>query len=136
MNPIDEAAAFLTLAKLQEQRATEARIAAEQALIALMPSKDEGSVTLAGNSYKASITYGVNRTIDAAVVAQLYADPNLRWGAERMFPMAPKLDTKELRYFQANEPDAYALLAQAITAKPAKPSVKVEALAVEMREAA
>lgn len=135
MNPIDDAAALLHLAKLNEQRAAEARIEAERALIALLPTKDEGSVSMTGESYKVSITYGVNRTIDQAVVSQLYADPNLRWGAERMFPMAPKLDTKELRYFQANEPALYAFLAQAITAKPAKPSVKLEPIA-QMQQAA
>jgi hypothetical protein len=134
MNPIDEAAAFLTLAKLQEQRATEARIEAERALVALLPTKDEGSVTHAGESYKVAVTYGVNRTIDAAALSAIkdQVPPAL---FEQAITYKPALQLPGLRYLQSNEPEAYALLAQAITAKPAKPSVKLEPIA-QMQQAA
>lgn len=135
MNPIDEVAATLHLAKVAEAHATEARIEAEKALIALLPAKDEGAVSAAGDTYKVSVTYGVSRTLDVAVVAQLFADERFRWAAQRLFPMAPKLDTKELRFFQSNEPATYAFLAQAITAKPAKPSVKIEMIEREQQAA-
>lgn len=135
MNPIDEAAAVLTLAKMAEQRATEARIEAERALIALLPVRDEGAVTVTGASYKTSVTYGFNRTVDAAAALALRSDETVGWAAQRLFPVVPKLDMKELRYLMSNEAETYALLASAITSKPAKPSVKVEALE-QQREAA
>jgi hypothetical protein len=134
MNPIDEAAAFLTLAKMQEQRATEARVEAERALLALLPSKDEGSVTHAGESYKVSITFGVNRTLDAAALAAI-KDQVPAALFEQAITYKPALQLPGLRYLQSNEPQAYALLAQAITAKPAKPSVKVEPVA-QLQQAA
>lgn len=127
MNPIDEAAAVLQLAKMQEQRAAEARIEAEKALIALMPSKDEGSVTLSGASYKATIVYGFNRTVDAAALAAVKDNvpPAL---FEQAIEYKPAINLKGLRFLQSNEPDVYAALAQAITSRPAKPSVKIEAI--------
>jgi hypothetical protein len=134
MNPIDEAAAFLTLAKMQEQRATEARVEAERALIDLLPSKDEGSVTHAGESYKVSITFGVNRTLDPAALASI-KDQVPAALFEQAVTYKPALQLPGLRYLQSNEPEAYALLAQAITAKPAKPSVKVEPVA-QLQQAA
>lgn len=127
MNPIDEAAAVLQLAKMNEARAAEARIEAEKALIALMPPKDEGSVTLTGASYKVSITYGFNRTVDAAALAAIKPSvpPAL---FEQAIDYKPAINLKGLRLLQSNEPDAYAALAQAITSRPAKPSVKIEAI--------
>ena len=54
---------------------------------------------------------------------------------EQAIEYKPALKTAGLRYLQQNEPETYAVLAQAITAKPAKPSVRVEAIA-EAKEAA
>jgi len=127
MNPIDEAAAVLELAKMQEQRAAEARRAAEEQLLALIPPKDEGSVTLTGSSYKVSITYGFNRTIDAAALSAIKSSvpPSL---FEQAIDYKPAINLKGLRFLQSNDPDAYAAIAQAITARPAKPSVKIESI--------
>ncbi len=46
--------------------------------------------------------------------------------AKRLFRWKPELDLKELRYLQSNEVDLYGIVAQAITMKPAKPSITVE----------
>lgn len=135
MNAFDQAAADLEAAKIAEARATQQRVDAEVAMLALMPSKDEGSVTERGLRYKVTASYGFNRTVDAAVVDALMKDDKTRWAAERLFPMKPSLSTSELRFFTNNEPALYALLSAAITSKPAKTSVKVEALE-QMREAA
>ena len=122
---IDEAAAVLHLAKLNEQRATEARLEAEQALIALLPTKDEGAVTVSGDSYKVAVTYGINRSLDAAALTAIkdQVPPAL---FEQAITYKPALVLPGLRFLQANEPATYAVLAQAITAKPAKPSVRIE----------
>lgn len=135
MNPIDEAASRLALAKEAEALATANRIEAENALIALMPAKTEGSVFMKGADYKVSITYAMNRTVDGPALAAIRDTV-----APALLDMAvqykPSLVLAGLRYLSSNEPEAYALLAQAITAKPAKPSVKVERIAEELREAA
>lgn len=135
MNPIDKAAYNLELAKRTETLASVARVDAEKELIALLPTKDEGSVTMKGEAYKVSITYGFNRTVDAPALEAIKGEiaPGL---LDQAISYKPSLVLAGLRYLQSNEPDAYALLAQAITSKPSKPSVKIEALAEPMREAA
>jgi len=134
MNPIDEAAAVLTLARMNAKRAKEAEDAAFAELVALLPKQDEGTVKLTGESYKVAIEYGMNRTIDAAALAAIKDSVPVAL-FEQAIDYAPKLKLPGLRYLQANEPDAYALLAQAITARPAKPSVRIEAIE-QMQEAA
>lgn len=134
-NPIDTAAYRLELAKRTEGLATQARIDAEKELIALLPMKDEGSVSMKGSAYKVSITYGFNRTVDAQALEAIKREvpPDL---FEQAIDYKPSLVMAGLRYLAANEPETYAILAQAITSKPSKPSVKIEALAEELREAA
>ena len=131
---IDTAAAALEAAKIAEARARDARIDAEAALLALVDAKDEGRVTLRGQRYKAIVTYSIARTLDAAALAAV-RDAIPAALLEQAVEYAPKLRLAGVRYLSLNEPDVYAVLAQAITAKPAKPSVKVEAVQEE-REAA
>lgn len=135
MNPIDEAAARLALAKEAEHIATAARIEAENALVALLPTKTEGSVSMKGADYKVSITYAMNRTVDGPALAAIRDSiaPGL---LEQAISYKPSLVLSGLRYLQSNEVEAYAVLAQAITSKPAKPSVRVERIAEELRKAA
>lgn len=138
MNTIDTLAAALDAAKENEERARESRIAAEQALLALVRGKAEGSVTERGDCWKVTVTYGMNRTVDMAALAAVRA--KVPAGLfEQAIEYAPKIKLTGLRYLRNNEPEAYAALAQAITAKPAKPSVKVERMVERMdaaREAA
>lgn len=131
---IDQLAAALEAAKIAEARATAARIDAEQALLAVCQAKDEGSVTVRSAEYKATVTYGINRTIDAAALEAVRGSvPGALF--DQAFEYAPKIKVAGLRYLMLNEPDTYAALAQAITAKPAKPSVRVERAAA-VKEAA
>lgn len=125
MNNIDKLAAALDAAKENEERAREARLACEEALLALVRGKAEGSVTERGEGWKVTVTYGVNRTVDMAALAAV-RDKIPHALFDQAVEYAPKLRLAGLRYLQNNEPDTYAVLAQAITAKPAKPSVKVE----------
>ena len=41
--------------------------------------------------------------------------------------MKELLDEKQLKYLRNNEPETYAIFAEALTATPAKPNVTVEA---------
>ena len=134
MNPIDEAAAVYELAKMQHERTAEALSDAHTALVALMPKQDEGTVKLQGDSYRVAIEYGFNRTVDAAALAAIKDSVPVAL-FEQAITYKPSITLAGLRYLQGNEPDAYAALAQAITARPAKPSVKIEAVE-QMQEAA
>lgn len=125
MNTIDQLAAALEAAKENEERARESRIACEEALLALVRGKAEGSVTERGEGWKVTVTYGVNRTVDMAALAAV-RDKIPHALFEQAVTYKPALILPGVRYLQNNEPATYALLAQAITAKPAKPSVKVE----------
>lgn len=115
----------LAAAKAREAEATAERIAAEAALLPLLPSKPEGSASRTGTAYRITVTYPVNRTIDAPVLESVRAQlaPEL---FESAITYKPALVLAGLRTLQQHHPDAYALLAEAITAKPGKPSVKLE----------
>ncbi len=129
MNAFDAAASLVEARKIELAAAQAALLDAEQAMLRLMPAKDEGSVTERGLHYKVTATYGVNRTLDAAALGAIRNEiPSALF--DQAIEYAPKLKLAGVRYLQANEPETYAVLAQAITAKPAKPSVKVEAVEV------
>jgi len=132
---LDTLCLALMRAKEDEEAARTARIAIENEIVQLVEPKEEGSVTTAGSQFKASVTFGINRTIDRAVLDTL-RDQVPAALFFRAFDYRPAIDTAGLRYLRNNEPDVYAQLAQAITAKPAKPSVKVEPIAEERRRAA
>lgn len=131
---LDEACAALEAAKINEERARQARIDAEALVLRHAQAKDEGSVTTRGRQWKAVVTYGVNRSIDAAALDAVRerVPPAL---FEQAIDYKPALNLAGLRFLRNNEPQTYAVLAQAITAKPAKPSVRLELLETQ-REAA
>lgn len=109
--------------KQQEELARNNRITVEQQIIDEYGCKDEGSQTHKPDGYKVTITGKVNRTLDAAA-----------WGSvadkvpANLSPVQykPSLDARGLKYLKSNEPEIYRIVAEAITAKPGKPSVKVE----------
>lgn len=110
-------------AKAVEDNAKEARIAAEEAVVAILGCKEEGSETHKQYGYKVTITGRVNRTIDQSAWDSV-ADKI----PSHLSPIKykPALDLKGLRYLQQNEPGIYRIAAEAITATPGKPSVKIE----------
>lgn len=127
MNAFDQAASDLEAAKIAEDVARQTRIDAENRMLALLPDKTEGSVTERGLHYKATATYGMTRSLDAAALAAIKDRiPEVLF--EQAIEYKPAIKLAGLRFLQNNEPDTYAALAQAITAKPSKPSVKVESI--------
>jgi len=99
------------------------RIAIEEEMIALTGCKEEGSQTSPAGEYKITITGKITRTLDKTRWAAIEASiPE----ALRPVTYEPKLETRGLRYLEQNEPDVYARVAQAISAKPAKPAVEVK----------
>lgn len=116
---------LLASAKAAEARAVASRIKAEQAVLAFIPPKPEGSTTLKHGAWKVTATFGMNRTLDPALIETVRAEiPEALF--EQAIEYKPSLVMAGLRYLIANEPETYSLLAQAITAKPAKPSVRLE----------
>jgi hypothetical protein len=126
MTTLDQACAALEAAKIAEHRAAQARIDAEREVLRHVADvKDEGSLTLRGQQYKAVVTYAVNRTIDAAALdAVRERIPAALF--EQAIEYKPAIRAAGLRFLRNNEPDTYRVLAQAITAKPGKPSVRLE----------
>lgn len=136
MNPIDTLAAELEAAKIAEAQATAVRIDAERALVNALGVRDEGSETHRGSAYKVTITGVVNRRVAVAAldaVRARLAPPIF----EQAFRYKPEVIAAGVKYLRNNEPELYAIAAQAITATPGKPQVKIECVdAGAMREAA
>lgn len=134
MNSIDEAATALAAAKHTENQARTARVAAEEALLAMLEARDEGTVSARGDAWKVTARYGINRTVDAAALEAVRAAVPCDL-FEQVIEYKPAIKLPGLRYMRNNEPQTYAVLAQAITAKPAKPSVSIEAIEVQAQAA-
>lgn len=132
---LDTLCLALMRAKQDEEAARDTRIAIESEIVKLVEAKEEGSVTTSGEQFKVAVTFGVNRTVDRAALETIRTSmpPGLFF---RAIDYRPAIDTAGLRYLRNNEPEAYAQLAQAITAKPAKPSVRIDPLREERRHAA
>lgn len=89
------------------------------------PTRDEGAVQTVGDRFKVTTTYGVTRSVDGAALSAAW--DQLPEGIRNVFPVKHGLDLKEMRHWQNNNPAEYARhIAPVVTAKPAKPSVKVE----------
>lgn len=134
MNTIDTLAAALEAAKAEEARAAQARLDAEAALIDALGVKDEGAQTHNGEAYRVTITGVINRRIDPAALSAL-ADRIPTPLLLQAVRYKPEPIAAGIRYLRNNEAETYAVLAEALTVTPGKPSVKVERVAA-MKEAA
>lgn len=123
---LEYAAERLIQAKAAEQVANHARLVAELEVLDLLGELDgEGTTKFEAGDYKLTVRTSMTRNIDRDVLCQIA--PNIpEVIAKRLFRWKPELDLKELRYLQSNEVDLYGIVAQAITMKPAKPSITVE----------
>lgn len=124
---IERAAAALARAKAEESVAQKARLQAESALIALIsdPLPTEGTTHVDAGTYKVTVRTSVSRSVDQDKLREIAASIPEAIG-NRLFRWKADIEMRELRYLQSNEPGMYSVLAEAITAKPAKPSVSVE----------
>lgn len=123
---IERAAEALIQAKAAEQAAQQRRLVAELEVLDLLGEiNGEGTTHVEDGNYKLTIRTSMTRTVDKDVLAQVA--PNIPEAiAKRLFRWKPELDLKELRYLQSNEVELYGIVAQAISMKPAKPSITVE----------
>jgi len=109
---------FLT-AKAKEAAAKEERLNAEAELVAaLKPGKLEGTATIATDGFKVSVTAKLNRTLDYEAYQEMQLPDNMAF-----VDLKPTINLKNLRMLERLDPDT---VAQCVTVKPGKPSIKVE----------
>jgi hypothetical protein len=110
-------------AKRAEDEARDRRVEIESRIIEQTGVKEEGSQTHSAGDWKIKVTGKLNRKLDADAWADV--EPSI---PEDLRPVSytPKLETKGLRYLEANEPDVYRMVARAIETKPDKPAVEVK----------
>jgi hypothetical protein len=109
-------------AKASETKAQTERRQVEDAILALMPKKPEGTVT--DKDAGISVTYKVNRTVDTAALQRdwdllpAHAIQALRWKAE--------LDTKAFKALADFDEPSFKALTPYVTTKDAKPSIEIK----------
>lgn len=125
-NPLGAALQDLHNWKQSEDLARTKRLEAEDRVLLLMGELPiEGTTKTEADGIRCTVTTSLTRKLDSAALERVaHRIPEaigkrvIRWKSE--------VDVRELRFVQANEPEIYAALAEAITAKPAKPSVKLD----------
>ena len=109
-------------AKAMEAAAKSERLAVESELLkAINPTKIEGTETSATDGFKVSITTKLSRSLDYDRYQSLGLPENMGF-----VDLKPEINLKHLRMIERLDP---ALVAQCVTTKPAKPSIKVEEVA-------
>jgi hypothetical protein len=121
----NEIAAYIA-AKAAEDAATEARIKAEEALIALIGEvPEEGSNSVDIDGHKVTLSQRVSRKLDERQWVLIRDEI-----PEGLSPVSIvetyKLDDAGCRWIRDNEPGLWKLLSKAITEKPMKVGVKVQ----------
>ena len=122
---LDVLAHELQVAKEREAACREATLAIEEKLVALVEKKEEGTVSKKGDYYKLSVTFGIDRKVDAHLARSLADEMDAERYA-RIFRWKPEVSVSELKYLKDNNPEVFRQVSRALTAKPTKPSVKVE----------
>jgi hypothetical protein len=121
-----EAIAAFLAAKEREAKANADRLAAEASIVALMgPLPAEGTTRIDADGFTVAVATSMRRTVDAEALSQIAPKIPEAIG-KRLLRWKPELVLRELRYLQDNEPELYAVIAEAITTAPAKPAVRVE----------
>ena len=127
---VEQLAERIMAAKAAEQEARDERVRAESELVAALDSlPTEGTFNSEFGRFNVTVRTGINRkTTQAALTA--ISDRVPEAFRKRLIRWKPEVDLRELRFIQNNEPELYAVVSEAITETPAKPSVTV-ALGVE-----
>lgn len=119
----------LIAARIEAKRNEDAAIAARREIDAelalLLSDKDisEGTVSAKENGFKVSVVYKVDRKIDAAALSKGW--DSLSADAQAAFDWKPSVKVSALRKLEGADAAAAAVF---ITAKPASPSITIEAV--------
>lgn len=98
----------------------------QEALIEIIGIRDEGSQSFHTERYKVGTTQGITRTLDRTEVVKL-ADRLPEDTYKNVFTWKPTLELSNYRSLQELAPNLAAMVDDAITSRPSKPAVKVEA---------
>ncbi len=122
---VQQLASSWLAAKAQEEAASKLRLDIETQLCASFELKNEGTIREQVGPYQVSVTTKLTRALDPTKLLAMDKEipaPILN----RLVEYTPKLNLRELRYIEENEPVYYKAFAAALTVKPAKTSVSVE----------
>lgn len=124
MNPatLNELKTAWLAAKTAERKANEERISIEAAMLALLPSKLEGTVTDKDTGIAA--TFKVTRKVDSEGLRMQWN--NLTENAQKAFVWKADISTRQLNALAEFDEAAYAYITQFITSTPAKPSISIK----------
>jgi len=108
-------------AKEAERAANEERLAVEAAMLALLPEKQEGTVS--DKDTGVSVTFKVSRAVDTEAVQRDWSalPPNV----QDAFKWKADVDTKKFKAIQDLSPSDFTVLARYVTSKASKPSISV-----------
>lgn len=98
----------------------------QAALIEIVGIKDEGSQSFHTDRYLVGTTQGITRTLNRTEVLKL-ADRLPEDTYKNVFTWKPALDLANYRALKDMAPNLASMVDEAITSKPNKPAVKVEA---------
>ena len=121
---IEQLVEQLAAAKAAEAKANKERVKIEEQIVERLGHKPEGASTHElANGFKVTVTGKMTYKADMDMLMQLSGNlpPNMR-----PIKMEPKLDETGANYLRNNEPEVWAMIAPAITIKPAKTSVEIK----------
>lgn len=124
-NQLDELAYQLEVARAAEAAARDHRIACEEAIIAAVGVRDEGSQTTKTAFYKVTTKGSLLRSLDEKAWREI-RDQVPDAIADQVVTYKPSLSAAGVKFIELNEPQLYRLIARAITVKPGKAAVSVE----------
>lgn len=123
---LGDALTALEAAKVAEAEATLRRHEAERAVLAIVGELPaEGTRRFEASGLVAVVQTSSTLKVDAAKLAEIAPQVPEAIG-KRLIRWKPEVAAGEWKFLRSNDPELYALLATAIEAKPAKPSIKLE----------
>lgn len=99
----------------------------EQAIIAKIGAKEEGSFTVESDHYRFTTTGKQYRKVDESGLTDLRKVVS-RTIFNKVFRTKHELNLSEYRYIANNEPEIFAEIAKVVTTTPGKTALKVEAI--------
>lgn len=109
-------------AKARETEAVIERRTIEDAMLALLPTKLEGTVT--DQDSGVSATFKITRKVDSDALQAAWTSLNAN--AQRAFKWKADIDTRQLKALQDLDAPSYSAIAPFITAAPAKPAISIK----------
>jgi hypothetical protein len=109
-------------AKDAERAANEERLTVEAAMLALLPEKQEGTVS--DKDTGVSVTYKLTRKADTAALQTDWQQ--LPQTVQSAFTWKADVSAKQIKAIQELDPAAFEVAAKYITTTPAKPSISIK----------